>query len=201
MKDIAYRTLINEAAAQLSAQGIPEAESDVMLLAEHFLGLDLTSYLMKGQDLAPAKEAALFREAVSRRLQHIPVQYITHTAWFMGYPFYVDETVLIPRQDTETPAREAIRRLKENMPKSPRVLDLCTGSGSLAAVIAMQDPSIQVDAVDLSKEACRTAEKNFEKLKVSGQVHLYCQDLYGEKDEQQTGPQAAIWDHGMEAKD
>ena len=70
-----------------------------------------------------------YLELIGRRAGHIPVQQLTHQAFFMGYEFYVNENVLIPRQDTETLVEEGLKCLEDV--EKPEILDMCTGSGCI----------------------------------------------------------------------
>lgn len=113
-----------------------------------------------------------YRELLEKRSSHIPLQHLTGEQEFMGLPFYVNEHVLIPRQDTETLAEEALKRLRADM----KVLDLCTGSGCIALSLAKLGPKIRVDASDISREALAVAEKNARRLGV--RVRLIHSDLF-----------------------
>ena len=81
----------------------------------------------------------------------------------MGYPFYVDEHVLIPRQDTETLAEEALKVLKPGM----EVLDLCTGSGCILISLMKMCEGLYGTGSDISEEALEVARKNACRLEVN----------------------------------
>ena len=89
---------------------------------------------------------------------HIPLQHLTHQAFFMGYEFYVNEDVLVPRQDTETLMEAALELLKGN--KAPRILDMCTGSGCIITSLMLEVPEASGTGVDLSEKALEVASTN-----------------------------------------
>ncbi len=96
---------------------------------------------------------------LQRRLQGEPVAYLVGEWEFFGLPLTISRDVLIPRDDTEILAEQAIAYLKEQ--KEPvRVLDLCTGSGCIGLAIASQIPNCRVVLADLSEEALRIARTN-----------------------------------------
>ena len=103
-----------------------------------------------------AKVAALLEARISTRK---PAAYLTREAWLQGVPFYVDERVIIPRSlIAELLVDESIDPwLSESTHK---VLDLCTGNGSLAILAAMAWPEVAVDAADISAHALAVAKIN-----------------------------------------
>lgn len=116
-------------------------------------------YIIANDDikLTEVQENKYF-EAVKKISKGIPIEHITHMKEFMKMNFFVDENVLIPRQDTEILVEEAIKIAKKTNAK--KILDLCTGSGIIAISIAKYVPNTQIVAVDISKEAIRVAKKN-----------------------------------------
>mgnify|MGYP000050746145 CR=1 FL=1 len=92
----------------------------------------------------------------------VPLQHITHRQEFMKMDFFVDENVLIPRPDTEILVEEVIKIAQKY--NSPRILDLCTGSGAIAISLKKFVPSADITAVDISEKALEIAQKNAEKL-------------------------------------
>lgn len=98
---------------------------------------------------------------MARRIAGEPLCYVLGHAPFMGHDFMVDRRVLIPRQDTELLAEEAIKRARN---KRPDVLELCTGSGCVAVSIKLSCPSARVTATDLSPDALAVARGNAERL-------------------------------------
>ena len=97
-----------------------------------------------------------------------PVQYVLGEAWFYGFPFYVDEHVLIPRPETEELV-DLIRKEQEirmKLHEKKNVLDIGTGSGCIGIALKKTFPDWEVWAVDESESALNTAKKNAATLQV-----------------------------------
>ena len=92
-----------------------------------------------------------------------PIQYVLGEAWFYGMKLFVNESVLIPRRETEELVRWIITDIKslENLPK--KLVDICTGSGCIALAIKKEFPSIEIFALDNSLEALEVAKQNSRK--------------------------------------
>ena len=165
--------LIQRSAARLEAagltlangfgQGTLNAFDEAAWLVLWQLGLPLDSLdevanMPVAGDLH-AKLALLLEKRIASRL---PTAYLTHEAWLQGVPFYVDERVIIPRSFiAELIVDESIDPwLSES---THRVLDLCTGNGSLAVLLAMAYPDVAVDAADISTDALAVAKINLDK--------------------------------------
>src|SRR5438270_4143480 len=105
-------------------------------------------------------ELAAFRALVQRAAEQEPIEYLTGVAHFFNLEFEVNRDVLIPRPDTETLV-ENVLQLARNAPgmESPRVLDLCTGSGCIAAAIAQHLKNAVVIATDISAGAAAVARR------------------------------------------
>ena len=104
------------------------------------------------------------------------LQHLTHQAFFMGFEFYVNENVLVPRQDTETLVECALDILKEI--KEPVILDMCTGSGCiLLSLLAMKQEALGT-AVDISAPALEVAKRNAASLEVEKRVKFVESDLF-----------------------
>ena len=119
----------------------------------------------------------------------IPVAYVSNLWFFGGLPFYVDESVLVPRFDTEMVLFETIKTAKakafanklSSMPKDLKILDLCTGSGCIAVCIA-KHLEVQVTASDISNKSLDVARKNARKHAVN--IDFVPSDLFENIDEQ-----------------
>ncbi len=136
--------------------------------------------------------AARYFAAVDRRAAHEPLQYITNEQNFCGLDLYVDRRVLIPRQDTEilvelvlqeqkragAPGRKEAAKSGAPDWKGPTVLDLCTGSGCIAAALAKLGHFSAVSAADLSADALAVAEENMRRTGAA--VTLIRSDLFSE---------------------
>jgi ribosomal protein L3 glutamine methyltransferase len=107
----------------------------------------------------PSQVEGLLKERIKRR---IPAAYLLKEAWLDGVKFYVDERVIVPRSH--------IAFLLKGLPAPKRVLDLCTGSGCLAALAAKAFPRAEVVASDLSKDALDVARKNFKGRLISSDL-------------------------------
>lgn len=99
---------------------------------------------------------------IEKLTKGIPLQHITHRQEFMKMDFFVDENVLIPRPDTEILVEEVIKIAQKY--NSPRILDLCTGSGAIAISLKKFVSNADITAVDISEKALEIAQKNAEKL-------------------------------------
>lgn len=156
------RQAYREGTAVLESAGITEAPLDAWLLLSHVTGLSRAAYYGDPDRPLTEGEEDRYHASVMRRSGREPLQHITGEQGFMGYTFRVDARVLIPRQDTETLAEEALKRLKKGM----RVLDMCTGSGCILISLLKRGPAFTGTGADLSQEALEVARENAERLGV-----------------------------------
>jgi ribosomal protein L3 glutamine methyltransferase len=124
-------------------------------------------------------EAARVADILERRVrERIPAAYLTQEAWLHGYRFYVDRRVIVPRSFLTPLILEQFMPWIMEPDHVRDALDLCTGSGCLAILLAHAFPEAAVDAVDLSEDALAVARRNVEAYGLAGQVRLVHSDLY-----------------------
>ena len=134
----------------------PDFEASQMLEAAFHVS---RTDILLGREVSPGeKERERLRGLLQGRKERRPLQYLLGKWEFYGREFYVGEGVLIPRPDTEILAEEVLKGLSGM--KNPRVLELCGGSGCLAATIALERPDAEVWCVEKSEDAYRYLEKN-----------------------------------------
>lgn len=119
----------------------------------------------------------IFERRVKER---IPAAYLTHEAWLGEYRFYVDEHVIVPRSFIAELLRERLDPWIADPDAIDNGLDMCTGSGCLAILMALAFPSAVIDAVDISPDALKVAKRNINDYGLEHQVHLIHSDLFTE---------------------
>ena len=120
-----------------------------------------------------------YRALVQRASEHEPIAYLTGSAHFFGLEFEVTRDVLIPRPDTELIVENVLQLVRHQAGmEAPRILDLCTGSGCIAAAIAYHSKNAMVTATDVSDKAAEVARKNMERLGLSERVTVVVGDLF-----------------------
>ena len=157
--------------------GTADADEEAIWLVLWKLGLPIDSPLeddegsVEHQPVTPeqaAAVAALFEERITTRK---PAAYLTNEAWLMGVPFYIDERSIVPRSFiAELLADGSIDHFLSD--KTRKVLDLCTGNGSLACLAAMAYPEVEVTGADLSPDALAVARINVDKHGLQERVTL-----------------------------
>ena len=113
-----------------------------------------------------------------RANDRVPVAYLTNEALLSDYRFYVDERVIVPRSFIAELIPEQFQPWVPDPDAVHKVLELCTGSGCLAIMLADAFPNAQIDAVDLSVDALEVANKNVAEYELQDRVTLYQSDLY-----------------------
>jgi release factor glutamine methyltransferase len=153
---------VREATAILGDAGVPTPRVDAELLAEHLLGVGLGRLRAMLLGDSPAPEG--YGELVAERASRVPLQHITGVAHFRYLTLAVGPGVFIPRPETESVVQLVIDRLAGT--ERPKVVDLGTGSGAIAASIAHEVPGAEVHAVEFSAFAHAWALKNLQPLGV-----------------------------------
>ena len=128
--------------------------------------------------LLPEEIAAVLAVIDRRTSERLPAAYLTNEAWLTDYRFYVDERVIVPRSYIAELIPEHFQPWIGDAWNVDHVLELCTGSGCLAIMLADAFPNAQVDAVDLSTDALAVAKRNVEDYQLEKRVHLIQSDLY-----------------------
>ena len=113
---------------------------------------------------------------ISKLRAGVPLEHITHQREFMKLNFYINENVLIPRQDTEILVEEVINIAKRI--KNPKILDLCTGSGAIAVSLAKYLSESEITATDISNKALEIAKKNAKINEVENRITFISSDLF-----------------------
>ena len=178
---------VAQAAQRLSSAGLAfghgttNAEDEAAWLVLWRLGLPLDSDLSDAPDSTAhrnvtAEEAAAVDALIDQRIQtRKPAAYLTHEAWLQGVPFYVDERAIVPRSFiAELLADGSIDDFLGEHTR--RVLDLCTGNGSLAILAALAYPEVEVTGADISADALAVARINVDKHGLAQRVQLQISD-------------------------
>ncbi|HJB16343.1 MAG TPA: peptide chain release factor N(5)-glutamine methyltransferase [Candidatus Blautia excrementipullorum] len=168
--------LLREGTALLHTAEIEEARLDAWLLLEYVTGRNRAYYYAHSDEPADCGAEEKYLELCRRRAAHVPLQHLTHSAWFMGHEFYVDRRVLVPRQDTETLAEKAVEILKEKT--EPEILDMCTGSGCILLSILAEYPDARGVGADISREALEVARENAERMSLKNRAVFTESDLF-----------------------
>jgi ribosomal protein L3 glutamine methyltransferase len=174
--------LIEAGARQLAdagaafGHGTDNAFDEAAWLVLWRLGLPLDDLdSVADRPVTPAERAQLATLFEARIQTRQPAAYLTREAWLQGVPFYVDERAIVPRSFiAELLADGSIDPWLGQ--ETRRVLDLCTGNGSLAVLAAMAWPEVVVDGADISSEALEVAAINVERHGLRGRVTLMASD-------------------------
>ncbi|WP_227240379.1 peptide chain release factor N(5)-glutamine methyltransferase [Blautia glucerasea] len=171
-----FHELLTQGIQLLMNAGIEEARLDAWLLLEYTADISRAWYYAHPESEVNEEIVSEYLSLCQKRAEHIPLQHLTHQACFMGYDFYVDERVLVPRQDTEVLAEEALHQLRNI--RNPRILDMCTGSGCLLLSLLMELPDAIGTGVDISEAALAVAERNRKNLELEKRAVLVQSDTF-----------------------
>lgn len=151
------------------------AQQDAEFLLLHVLGKPRSWLFAHGDEDVSERDSARYAEALERRYLGEPIQYITGETEFYGLPFRVSRDVLIPRPETEHVVEKAIALAREF--QQPRIVDVGTGSGAIAVVLARHLPAAKITGIDLSPRALAIARENAERNGVAERIRFMEGDL------------------------
>ena len=148
---------------RLQNAGIEDFEYESWVFLDWKLHIDRAEFYMNPNGKVKEELLEELEDVLKQREQRVPLQYLMGECEFMGYDFYVDERVLIPRQDTECLVELAVESIRDKSTKV-RVLDLCTGSGCIGISVAKLCPDTEVTLADISDGALAVSKKNAQNL-------------------------------------
>ena len=118
-------------------------------------------------------------EFMERRIdQRVPAAYLTHEAWLGEFRFYVDQRVIIPRSFIAELLPDGLAPYVGEADEVRAILDLCTGSGCLAILLAHAYPGAEIDAVDISSDALAVAQRNVSDYGLADRINLIRSDMF-----------------------
>ncbi|HEY1110008.1 MAG TPA: 50S ribosomal protein L3 N(5)-glutamine methyltransferase [Opitutaceae bacterium] len=175
---LGFAEMLGESAGLAFGQVATNAHDEMLYLLLRTLGLPLDSdERVLARKLTAAEKAKAEQMLRRRVLERVPAAYLTREAWLGEHRFYVDERVIIPRSYF----LELIPTLAAYLPPKTRVqhvVDVCTGSGCLAILLAHQFKAAKVDACDLSPDALEVAKINVREHAVASRLTLYRSDVF-----------------------
>jgi len=158
------------------------------ILLAHVLDCQRIDLYVRFDKRPNREQLGQYHDLVRRCARQEPAAYLTGKAHFYSLELQVSPAVLIPRPQTELLAAQAIDFLRYQEPRPTcQVLDLCTGSGCVAAAVAANVIEAEVIAADRSRPALQVAQKNIEKYDLQGRVRLVQSDLFDHIDQAKTG--------------
>ena len=158
---------------------IPNAAREAQLLLMHHLRCD-ELYLLTNQDVF-IKEDAWLKQALRRRMENEPFEYITNRVDFYGEEFYIDKGALIPRPETELLVDAVLKELPSDF--NGMICEVGVGSGIVSIMLAKHLPHARFIAVDISKEALKVAATNIKRHNLQDRIELRKSDMLERVDE------------------
>ncbi len=162
-----------------------EASIESEILLNFVFGVTKKDMILNPEIILEEEKLETFNNLIDRRIKkRIPLQYLTNKAYFMGEEFYVDENVLIPRPETEILVEEVACHSERNE-RISKIIDIGTGSGCIACMLAKKLENAEIFASDISEKALKVAEKNAEKLGVKNKIIFINSNIFENIDEKE----------------
>jgi release factor glutamine methyltransferase len=172
------RDILNETARNFALAGIPSPRLDAEILLSFCLGCERLDFFKNPAVPINEKTLVSFQKLEARRLAWEPVAYITGRKEFWSFTLEVNNSVLIPRPDTEVLVEEALDVCTKLNFAEIKILDIGTGSGAIALALAYEIPLARLTATDVSAAALATARKNAQNLDLDSQVEFLQGSLF-----------------------
>ena len=157
-----YKDALEYGKQRLLECEIEDANLDAWLLLEYISGISRSWYFVHEDEEISENDIEEYQILIEQRGKHIPLQQLTKEAYFYGMKFFVNENVLIPRQDTEVLVEQVLSLSKEK--ENLKLLDMCTGSGCILLALLANLKQASGTGVDLSEKALEVAQRNGEEL-------------------------------------
>ena len=157
---------------------IENGHREAKIIMSYATGLSDSEILTRSKELMREEDFHEYEKRISARVEGLPLQYIVGIQEFMGLPFRVNKTVLIPRFDTEILVEKILSIIKERGYETPEILDMCTGSGAIGVSLAYKVPGAKVTLTDSSDEALHTAMGNAGINKVNKRCIFLVGDMF-----------------------
>ena len=154
------REILNSAGETLMRTGSPDAQLEAEVLIRHVLRIDRATFFRDLEQPVTDCDRERLDDLVNRRLNREPLNYITGLREFYGLDFEVSDSVLIPRQETELLVDTVISLARSRPKCEMKICDIGTGSGAIAVSVAVNLPSAEVMAIDISQRALDIADAN-----------------------------------------
>ena len=154
------REIFNSAGETLMRTGSPDAQLEAEVLIRHVLRIDRATFFRDLEQPVTDCDRERLDDLVNRRLNREPLNYITGLREFYGLDFEVSDSVLIPRQETELLVDTVISLARSRPKCEMKICDIGTGSGAIAVSVAVNLPSAEVMAIDISQRALDIADAN-----------------------------------------
>jgi ribosomal protein L3 glutamine methyltransferase len=166
-----------DAAGLSYGHGAIDAQSEALWMIASALGFPPEDAIESlDTPISPELQRQAHQWADTRIKTRQPLAYILGEAWLMGIPFYSDERSIVPRSFIAELIVDG--HLEAWLPPNAKVLDLCTGNGSLAILMALSCPDVEVSAADISMQALSLAAKNLDRHNLSEQIEVFQGDLF-----------------------
>lgn len=172
------REAIKTGMNRIKEKNIEDATLKSKMIMENVLGQNRQYIIANDLNQLDYEQEKEYFFEIEKLLENTPIEYITNKKEFMNLELYVNQDVLIPRQDTEILVEEVINILQNIKAENIQILDMCTGSGAIAIALAKNVEKCIVDAVDISSGALEVVKKNIVKNKVEGRVNIINSDLF-----------------------
>lgn len=158
-------------------KGIEDPRLNAELLLAHALQTTRMKLYTQYDRVPEEPQLATFRDLVRQRGERVPVAYLIGKVSFFSLDLSVTRDVLIPRPDTETLVEQIITKVRAAAWETPRILDLCTGSGCIAVTLAKNLKTALITATDISDKALAVAKQNAAELKIDDRISFQLGDL------------------------
>lgn len=178
MNEKTLKNIREKAVSELVRNNISRQESNIEadMLIKHVFNLKKKDIISQPDFELSCKKIKKFNNLVQLRIkERIPVQYLINKAYFMGHEFYVDENVLIPRPETELLVEEVLKLTGD---KKLKIIDIGTGSGCIACMLAKYAFNAQITASDISEKALEVAKINAKNIGVENKVNFIKSDIF-----------------------